>query len=213
MNGKRFIKAIEVKENISLNEERIKSLTGEDRTATRYMYKDWFDFMPIGKIWWAVNHKPIIQGTDEAIWRRIQLIPFEVNFPKVPKGKRDPDLKDKLRKELSGILAWAVKGCLEWQMKGLDPPQVVKHATSDYRKQSDIINRFLEECIIRKEGAKVKAGDLYGAYKQWCSENGERELNSTNFGKKLVEKGLKKDTKGWVFYYGLELRTDPDRSS
>jgi putative DNA primase/helicase len=201
MAGARFVKSIEVKEGTHLNEERIKALTGGDRISARYLHNEFFEFTPVCKFWIAVNHKPVIRGSDEAIWRRIRLIPFEVFFPP---EKRDPNLYQALKAELPGILSWAVQGCLKWQTEGLEPVGKVKEATSAYRAESDLIAQFLEEktCASTK---KVKAGELYKAYESWCKEHGEFVISGTKFGKRMEEKGFIKKKDGHVYYLELDL--------
>lgn len=203
MAGGRFIKSVEIKEGASLNEERIKALTGGDRVTARFLHCEYFEFDPVAKFWIAVNHKPIIRGTDEAIWRRIRLIPFEETFPP---ERRDKDLLQKLKMELPGILNWAIQGCLRYQNEGLEPVEKVRKATDQYRSESDVINQFLQEKTIEKAGTRAKASDLYNAYKTWCMENGEQALNSTQFGRRLTEKGFEKDKRGsYVYRLGIEI--------
>jgi len=136
-----------------MNEERVKVLTGGDRIVARFLHKEFFEYTPNFKIWIAVNHKPIIRGTDAAIWRRIRLIPFEVKFPP---GVRDGHLGEKLQLELSGVLNWAIKGCLEWRKRGLEPPNKVREATEAYREESDMVGRFLEERTVQALGEKLQ---------------------------------------------------------
>ena len=208
--GKRYAKAVEIKERIRLNEERMKLLAGGDRISARFLFREPFEFYPTAKIWWAVNVKPIIRGTDDAIWRRIRLIPFEAKFSSElgnwqPKDK----LLAELRAELPGILAWAVRGCLEWRRRGLEPVEKVKSATEEYRTESDVIERFLEERTIPKPNAGVKADKLYQEYRRWAEENGEVVMSGTAFGRKMREKGYSKikQKKGW-FYVDLGLLQD-----
>jgi putative DNA primase/helicase len=202
MAGARFIKSIEVKEGTKLNEERIKALTGGDRITARFLHNEFFEFIPVGKFWIAANHKPVVRGSDEAIWRRIRLIPFEVF---IPPEKRDPHLSEKLRAELPGILAWAVEGCLKWQVEGLKPVGKVKEWTDNYRAESDLIAQFLDEKTEKTVTGKTKAGDLYKTYEAWCKERGEFAITGTKFGKRMEEKGFFKKKEGYVYYHGLEL--------
>ena len=102
------------------------------------------------------------------------------------------------------------RGCLKWREKGLDPPRIIKNKNSEYRRDSDVIEQFLKECVLIKKGAKEKASHLFEAYKKWCGDNGMSYCNITNFGRKMSEKGFGKETKGYVFYYGLELITNTD---
>jgi putative DNA primase/helicase len=122
-----------------VNESLVKSLTGTDRVAARFLYAEAFEFLPTFKLWLAANHKPVIRGTDTAIWRRIRLVPFTVE---IPEGERDPELPNRLRAELPGILAWAVQGCLLWLESGLGVPDQVRAATDAYRRESDILGAF-----------------------------------------------------------------------
>ena len=199
--GKRFVKSTELKEGSRLNEERIKTLTGDESIQARFLHKEFFDFFPEFKIWIGVNHKPVIKGTDEAVWRRPKLIPFEAYFPP---EKRDENLLNTLKSELPGILLWAIDGCYMWQQEGLKLPEKVKKATDGYREESDIIGEFLSECTIQGDGKKVKAGDLWEAYEKWCG--GKSDIKQTTFGLKIREKGFtKKSSMGYPYYHGIGL--------
>jgi putative DNA primase/helicase len=151
----------------------------------------------------AANHKPTIRGTDNAIWRRIRLIPFTVT---IPPEKQDRDLVSKLRKELPAILAWAIEGCLAWQEEGLIAPEPVRAATEDYRAEMDVLASFLEDRCLVAANASVSAKDLYASYRAWCEETGEYCHTQTRFGRMLVERGFSKDKLGTVRYVGLGLR-------
>ncbi len=187
MRGKRFISAIEAEGEKRLAEVLIKQLTGGDVITARFLFSEFFEFKPQLKLWLAANHKPVIKGTDHAIWRRIHTIPFNVT---IPESEQDDTLDEKLKAELSGILAWMVQGCLEWQRIGLQPPDEVKAATNDYRNEMDDIGTFLEECCILVPSVKVAKADLYDAYKKWCEENGETPLTQKKFGGRLTERGV-----------------------
>lgn len=201
--GSRFVTAMEVGEDKRLNEALIKQLSGGDMISARYLHKEFFDFYPTFKIWMGANHKPKIKETDNGIWRRIKLIPFEVT---IPPEERDGDLPFKLKKELPGILAWAVRGCIKWQKEGLNPPAEVNAATDTYRGEMDVMQAFLSDCTIEKEDGIVKSGDLYRVYSEWCDENGEHAFSSTKFALKLKERGIKKSkTKTMRTWEGLEL--------
>lgn len=203
--GKRFVKATELKEGSRLNEERIKTVTGEDSIQARFLHREFFNFDPEFKIWLAVNHKPIIRGTDEAIWRRPKLIPFEAYFS--PES-RDENLKAKLLDELPGILLWALEGCHLWQILGLNPAGKVAEATRDYQEESDSVGSFLSECTVKKEGVKVKASDLYESFGLWCG--GRADLSQRDFGSRMTEKGYtrKRSTGGQFYYLDLGLIHD-----
>ncbi|PFW66971.1 DNA primase, partial [Bacillus pseudomycoides] len=117
-----------------LDEGLVKQLTGGDKVTARFLYENEFDFMPQFKLWMATNHKPIIRGTDDGIWRRMAIIPFTVQ---IPKEKVDKRLKHKLRRELKAILHWAVEGYIKWRENGLPEPQVIKDQRDEYRTEMD----------------------------------------------------------------------------
>jgi putative DNA primase/helicase len=173
----------------------------------RYLYAEFFEFEPTHKIWIATNHKPVIHGTDHAMWRRICLIPFRVT---IPEAEQDKAMADKLLAELDGILAWAVQGCLDWQKSGLAAPPEVRLATQRYRKEQDIVGTFLTDCCMVRQGAEAQATDLYRAYSTWCDDNGEQSISGTLFGRQMTERGLAKIKSGCVYYQGIGLLSDQD---
>ena len=135
----------------------------------------------------AGNHKPVIKGTDLAIWRRIRLIPFTVT---IPPDEQDRHLPDKLRAELPGILAWAVRGCLDWQREGLTAPAEVLAATEAYRVEMDTLGDFLAECCTEGPNTQVTAKALYESYTTWAASQGEHSLTQRAFGMRLAERGF-----------------------
>ena len=181
----------------------MKQMTGGDKMTARFLHREFFEFEPTFKLWLAVNHKPRITGTDHAIWRRIRLIPFNVT---IPKNEQDPDLFDKLKAELPGILAWAVEGCKLWLKEGLVQPQAVETATEEYRTESDIIATFIDErCEVDQDGQATK-NDLYLAYTDWCKDSGERPVTKNELRTKLIEKGFSEDRSNKGRYWkGLKL--------
>lgn len=207
--GPRFICTSEVDEEHRLNEQLIKDITGGDTLEGRRLYQEAFTFKPQFKPWMYGNHKPEIRGTDDAIWSRVRMVPFEVSF----KGREDLELAGKLEAELSGILNWAIKGCLDWQRHGLQPPAKVQAATDAYRAEMDVFGPFLAECCVVHRNAEVWANQLYSAYSLWCLENARRPENSTKFGRYLTAKGFRADgTSGRVKRLGLGLRVNSDSS-
>jgi putative DNA primase/helicase len=213
LKGARFVAASESEEGRRLAESLIKDLTGQDTITARFMRAEWFDFQPTHKLWLSTNHRPEIRGTDAAIWRRIRLIPWSVT---IPPDEQDKRLPAKLRTELSGILAWIVRGCLEWQRIGLQPPEEVRRATGRYRAEMDVLGAFIgEECIVA-EHASARATALYSAYKAWCEENGERHETQRRFGGRLKERGFENGKitagphKGYVEWYGIGLIGGPE---
>ena len=189
LKGARFVSASESDENRRLAEAKVKALTGGDTISARFMRAEWFDFVPTFTVWLSTNHKPIVRGSDEGIWRRIKLIPFTVT---IPEGERDGQLQERLRAELPAVLAWAVEGCLEYQKRGLDSPQGVTGATDDYRRESDVFGEFLEERCIVEPGRFTTAAALYEAYRIWMKAAGEEPVTKTALGKRLTERGFDK---------------------
>lgn len=184
--GARCVLSVEVEEGRRLAETLVKQLTGRDSISARYMRQDFFTFEPTHTVFMAANHKPIVKGTDGAIWRRIKLIPFEVV---IPESERDPGLQEKLRGELPGILAWAVRGCLEYQRSGLGEPPAVRAATEDYRADMDILAAFIDEDCVTAPGVWIKFADLYQGYVNWCQRSGVTAESKREFGNRLTERG------------------------
>jgi P4 family phage/plasmid primase-like protien len=202
--GARAVMSIEVDEGKRLAETLVKQMTGGDKMKARFMRADFFEWTPTHKLFLAANHRPAIKGTDYAIWRRIHLIPFTVT---IPKDERDGKLPAKLMAELSGILNWAVAGCLDWQKNGLGVPQAVEDATNEYRQEQDVIGEFLTERCVRDAQARDTSKRLWEAWKSWCEDNGEKEGTQKAFGLKLSERGFTQArTKSGRFWQGIRLR-------
>jgi len=206
LKGARFVTASETEEGRRLAESLVKDLTGQDTISARFMWAEWFDFKPTHALHLSTNHKPEIRGTDPAIWRRIRLIPWAVT---IPPAEQDRKLAEKLREELPGVLAWIVRGCLEWQREGLQAPEEVRQATKAYRTEMDLLAAFLADCCLRGEGEDAFAGELWGAWKRWCEETGEQAGSQKRFGGRLTERGFlnHRDSRtGRKVWSGVSLR-------
>lgn len=214
LKSTRFVTCEEPTEGVRLNEGLLKQLTGGSKITCRFLYGDEFEYTPEFKIWVATNHKPVIRGTDVGIWRRIKLIPFEVN---IPPDKVDKNLKYKLRKEAPQIMSWAVQGCILWQKEGLGEPQKVIDAVKEYKGEMDLLATFVEQCIEIDYETKLKisAQEMFTLYMRWAKANNEFEMSSAKFfreiAKKLPEKG--RNAQGIFFphvkmnEYGVSLVT------
>ena len=156
--GKRFATSSEAGQGETLHEARIKHLTGMGRLVGRRIYGASFEFDPQFKLFIDANHKPHISGTDQAIWNRLRLIPFNVS---IPKDQQDKSLLVKLAAESPGILAWAVQGCLRWRAEGLGAPVAVAQATESYRDEMDPVADFVAECCDDEPEATETFSDLY----------------------------------------------------
>ena len=183
--GARLVTANETEEGRRWAEAKVKMLTGGDKITARFMRQDFFDYMPQFKLMIAGNHKPGLRAVDEAIRRRFNLIPFTVT---IPPEERDPDLGEKLKAELPGIMQWMIDGCLDWQKQGLAPPEAVTAATDAYMEAQDAIGAWVEEACESDPQAKEKAGDLYASWKAWADRSGEFAGSMKMFSQKLIDR-------------------------
>jgi P4 family phage/plasmid primase-like protien len=202
MRGARFVSATEGEQQHKLAESLVKQLTGGDTIAACFKFKEYFEFRPQFKLWLATNHKPIIGGTDDGIWRRIRLVPFIVSFA----DRDDKQLSEKLRREAPGILRWMVDGLKQWRLHGLMPPKEVLDATAQYRADEDLLMRFVaDECEVGK-GFETPARALYDRYKDWARRNHEAEVSERKFADGMKEHGWgKKATNTGRVYLGVKL--------
>ncbi|PGU60313.1 phage/plasmid primase, P4 family [Bacillus cereus] len=196
--GSRFVSAIESEDGEQLSEAFVKQITGGEPVLARFLRQEFFEFIPEFKVFFTTNHKPVIKGVDEGIWRRIRLIPFNLQLPK---EKRDKKLPEKLSLEMPGILNWAIEGCLKWQQSGLNDPAIVMKATGDYKEEMDILGPFMFECCFKREDVQVEAKDLYEVYANWCFKNGEHQLKNRAFYRILESQGFKRERGNRNKYY------------
>jgi putative DNA primase/helicase len=189
LQGARFVTATESETGKRMAESVVKQLTGGDTVTARFLYGEHFEFKAQFKLWLATNHKPKIIGTDEAIWRRIRLVPFTIT---IPKEKRDRELVEKLKLEASGILNWALAGLRDWQARGLDEPESVNAATSEYRQSQDVLTHFLEAKCEMVPDAEERASALYAVYREWTEATGEFRLSERDFSSALGDRGFVK---------------------
>ena len=212
LKGARFVAAIEMEEGKRMAESLIKSVTGGDKLVTRFLYGEFFEYVPQFKVFLAVNHKPNIRDTTNSIWRRIKLMPFEATFTEQERDKHFP--AKIMASELPGILAWAVQGCLLWQQEGLQMPDSVNTATRKYQEEMDSFSNFFRECCVEREGGRVSNKMLRAKYDEWCRENGEYALTQRPFSAKLIERGYEKKNSagnGALEWYGFALRGEASR--
>ena len=188
--GRRLVISNEVDEGQRWDEARIKNLTGRDVMTARFMRQDFFDFMPQFTLIIAGNHKPGLKTVDESIRRRFHLVPFTVT---IPAEQQNTNLKNELRAEADGILAWAVAGCLDWQWQRLNPPEAVLAATTEYLQSEDIFEIWLTECCIRGPQHEEQTALLCESFRRWKQERGEQPLGRKTFTTKLTERGFTRD--------------------
>ena len=156
---------------------RVKWLTGKDKLTGRNPHDKYeVQFPPTHTLFLLTNHKPHAPADDFAFWERVLLIPFKLSFvSRRPQNDfervADPLLASKLIPEYPGILAWMVRGSLQYLQRGLDPPPVVKEAVEEYQRDEDILADFVDECCVVGEGYQVGATALYDIFERWWKKN------------------------------------------
>lgn len=203
LRGARFAAGVETKEGQRWNESLVKQLTGSDRVVARHLHSELIEFDPTWKIVLAVNHKPIVRGTDRGMWRRIHLVPFDATFD----GPRaDRTLPDTLRREADGILALLVRACLMWQKHGLAPPARVAAEVESYRAGQDVVGSFIDEVCVLGQAQRANKAKLYQAYRHWCSNAGEYTHGKHAFNNHMRERGFEDERiSGTVHWVGIGI--------
>ena len=204
LRGARVVTSIETEQGRRWAESKLKALTGGDKITARFMRQDFFEFIPQFKLLVAGNHKPAIRNVDEAMKRRLHMVPFTIT---IPPAKRDKQLPERLLAERDGILAWAVEGCLAWQRTGLMAPPAVMAATDEYFEAEDAFGRWLDErCELGANNTEVTAA-LYADWKVWAEANGEFVGSIKRFAENLTNRSFEscRDRTARRFR-GLQLR-------
>ncbi len=202
--GSRLVIVHETKRGAGFDSSKVKLLTGGDRLTARFMRQDFFDFRPTHTLVMLSNYKPVADANDAALWRRVQLVPFEVV---IPIEEQDRELAEKIKAaEAAGVLHWIVEGAAQWYQRGLQPPDIVLEQTEAYRAAEDVIGRFIEDRCVKSRAAKVKAGALYEVFRSWCKEQGERAVRGNEFFNEMVGRGYERQiTNQGRVYRGIGL--------
>lgn len=200
----RFVTSSEPNEGFRFDEGLIKQLTGGDKVTARFLYAEEFEYTPKFKIWVSTNHKPIIRGTDDGIWRRLVLIPFDVQ---IPEEKVDKDLKYKLLREAPAILNWMAEGAYMWMQEGLAMPEKLKEAVQKYRNEMDTLGQFIEDCCKVDKNSSEKVSNLHQAYKTWSNDNltSTKVLGMKSFSQKMEERFVKESRRDANYFIGIEI--------
>lgn len=191
LKGARMAYCNETGEGRHLDSTVVKQMTGFDTLTARPLYGAPVQFAPSHKLVITGNHRPIIRETGEALWRRIELIGWPVI---IPAERRDAALPEKLRAEGAGILNWALGGLADFQRTGqLAIPEQVRKATSEYRIEQDIVGEWLEERLVREDGAKAEVQTTYNDFRNWCQDSGHHPMSKNSLTRKLEERGIGRD--------------------
>ena len=205
LQNTRFVMASETRDGTTWDEERLKKLTGGDPLHAEIKFGAEFDFLPSHKLWFMFNHQPRARDHSIGFWRRVRLIPFARQFSDAD-GTVDKHLESKLQAEYMGILAWLVRGCLEWQREGLTVPQVILDATAQYERDEDPLNGFTQKYIAPAKGERFSLKDAFALYQQWCrDEHITSQLGRTRFGTLLDAKFKRYNLNGSAWYRDARL--------
>jgi putative DNA primase/helicase len=211
LQGARLVVSVEVDDGAKLAEGLIKQLTGGDTVTARFLYSESFEFLPAFTLWLVANARPRVRAADDALWRRILQIPFVVV---IPPEERDPELKRAFRTdpdEQSAILAWLVRGCLDWQRRGLDVPERVRNYTAEYRAENDPLAEWIaDDCVLDRDHWTV-ATELRAAYERWAEHAGTKPIDGGRpWGNALKAHGCERRKRsaghGWQ---GIKVSTVP----
>jgi putative DNA primase/helicase len=188
LRGRRLVVSNELEAKAVLAEQTVKMLTGGDTLSARELYGRRFNFKPTHKVILVSNHKPKVHNTDHAIWRRIKLVPFEVI---IPADQQDADLRRRFVSDHApAILAWLVRGGVEWHRDGLGSAAAVDLATAEYKSTQDTLGAFLDECTISVGPTKTKVGELFNVWRHWCERSNDRPGRQQDFKAALEDHGF-----------------------
>lgn len=198
LRGARLVVAFETESGQSWAEGRIKTVTGGEPIRANFMHRDHFEFRPQFKLIVAGNHRPALTSVNEAIRRRLHLVPFPVT---IPDEDRDLLLSDRLLEERHGILAWAIEGCAEWQRHGLAPPPAITGASAGYIDDEDTVGEWIEECCVTGPDCRAPARALYASWAAWAEAAGATRGSQKSLGEALRERGFQpakvSGARGW----------------
>lgn len=201
--GARYVSLNELQSGDRLDEQIVKQIAGREPIAARFLHKEFFEFTPQFTPWLRTNHKPVVTGDDDGIWRRLVLIPFRRKFDE---HECDPDLEHKVAADLDGILAWFVDGAVKYQRDGLKLSPAIRQENRAYRKESDLLGEFIEETCKADPNGRVEQSKLFERWRLWCDACGVRYGSKASFTRRLAERDHTEErSNGKRFYAGLTL--------
>jgi putative DNA primase/helicase len=205
MAGSRLVTINELPGGLTLDENVVKQLAGREPISARFLHQEFFTFEPTFSVWVRTNHKPIVKGTDNGIWRRIVILPFRRTFTD---DEQDPKLETKLRTEREGILAWMVRGAQAYLKNGVKISQSMTSEVAQYRTDSDILGDFLGDVTEPGTEYEEKQADLFVRFGMWCEANGFKCPTKRSFTAQLGDRGYGQRKSGRDRYYtGLKIES------
>jgi len=208
--GARYVSINETQAGDRLDEQVVKSLAGREPISARFLHQEFFEFLPSFTPWLRTNHKPIVTGEDDGIWRRLVLLRFGRTFSD---AEQDPDLEAQLLAERDGILLWMIEGARKCLQGGLELSPRMKAELASYRGESDLLGEFLSDHTVSGPDYRVPQRTLYEEYRDWCHDSGVRALSKKSFTQRLAERSYPEGKSGNNrTYVGLTLST-PSLSS
>ena len=229
--GARLVRVSELEKGQKLKEALVKALTGGEPFLARHLHKGFFEVRPVFKPVLSSNHKPEIFGTDEGIWRRVNIVPWDVTIPAEERRPFEEVVREMVA-EASGILNWLIEGLAQYVRDGgLRPPPEVRAATDAHRDDMDPVARFVRHCVTVRadieisdapdwqppEEARVGARAMFEAFNKWLTENGARVWGETAFGRQMGERaetfGFRRFDKRVRYYAPCHLHDVPEAAA
>lgn len=196
--GARYVSINEMQAGDRLDEQVVKMLAGREPISARFLHQEYFEFTPTFTPWLRTNHKPIITGEDDGIWRRLALLRFGRKFSD---DEKNPHLEHQLLGERDGILKWMVEGARLYLKNGICMSPSMKAELATYRKESDLLGEFLQDHTAPDPAGRLLQTPLYDSYRGWCQRAGVRALSKKSFTQRLAERGHPEKKSGRSRYY------------
>jgi len=201
--GKTLVVATEQPNSYIKSSHILNALISGEKITVERKFRDAYDIKPRAKLCWAMNELPRVSDPNSGLFRRVKV----VEFPVIPKDKRDPTIKNGITNEGAGILNWAIEGLFRLKERGkFIVPYEIEKSTNQFQSSNDIAAAFVEECCIENLDTnnnpyQIKSSELYNAYKFWCVENGHRPQSSTRIATDWKRLGYEKALIGGQSYW------------